>query len=376
MKSVLLIVVNDPAFFVSHRLPIAVAAQENGYEVHVATSPGSSVSIILDHGFKYHELRITRSGKNIFSELVGFFSIWNLCCRLKPDILHLVTIKPVLYGGIAARIAPVKGVLAAISGLGFVFTAEGRKAGFLRTVIASMYRIALGKKNLKVVCQNPDDQRALTAIRAIDSDKSLIIRGSGVDLTQYIPYPEEDGVPVVTMAARLLKDKGVVEYIDAVSILKARGVKARFQLVGDVDNGNPTTITSAQLSAWAKEGLVSCLGYKADMASVFRSSHIVVLPSYREGLPRVLVEAAACGRAVITTDVPGCRDAIQENVTGLLVPVKNSHALADAIEKLVNDSEMRKSMGAKGRALAEATFAIDGIVSQHLDIYRSLEEGA
>lgn len=376
MNSVLLIVVNDPAFFVSHRLPIAVAAKESGYDVHIATQPGASVPAIISHGFQHHELNLTRSGRNIFSEFNVLFSIWVLCWRIRPSILHLVTIKPVLYGGMAARLSPVKGVLAAISGLGFVFMAEGVKAGLLRRIIALMYRLALGKKNLKAVFQNPDDQRALSAIRAIDYNKSVIIRGSGVDLTQYAPFPENEGLPVVTMAARLLRDKGVVEYVEAAYILKHRGVNALFQLVGDVDNGNPTTITPTELSAWSGEGVVKCLGHQSDMASVFRHSHVVVLPSYREGLPRVLVEAAACARAVVTTDVPGCRDAIEPNVTGLLVPVKNSVALADAIEKLVTNAELRKTMGLQGRKLAESAFAIDSIVAQHLDIYRSLEGGA
>lgn len=373
MKPVLLIVVNDAAFFLSHRLPIAEAARQGGYEVHVATQAGPSVSGISSRGFYHHELSLSRSGKNPFGEMKVLVSLWSLCWSLRPDVLHLVTIKPVLYGGIAARLSPVKGVLAAISGLGFVFMAKGRKAVILRFIIGIMYRLALGKRNLRAVFQNPDDRQALAAIRAITPQKSVLIRGSGVDLTQYQFSPEEPGVPVITLAARLLRDKGVLEFIEAARLLVERGVEARFQLVGDPDPGNPTSIHAEDIARWQKEGLVECLGYRSDMAMVFTHSHIVVLPSYREGLPKVLVEAAASGRAVVTTDVPGCRDAIDPGKSGLLVPVRDAVALANAIQRLLDDPALRRSMGQAGRVLAERAFAIESVVEQHLDIYRTLE---
>ncbi|WP_085675601.1 MULTISPECIES: glycosyltransferase family 4 protein [unclassified Pseudomonas] len=373
MKAVLLMVINDPAFFLSHRLPVAESAREQGYQVHVATRNGAAVEEITRCGFKHHELSLTRSGKNPFSELKALFSLWLLCWRLRPDVLHIVTIKPVLYGGIVARLSPVKGVLAAISGLGFVFMARGRKAAILRNIITLLYRVALGKRNLRAVFQNPDDQQALAAIGAITDDKSVLIRGSGVDLQQYLPYPEAPGTPVVTLVARLLRDKGVSEFVEAARILDGRGVRATFQLVGDPDPGNPTSIDADDLERWAAEGIVDCVGYRADVAEVLRQSHIVTLPSYREGLPKVLVEAAACGRAVVTTDVPGCRDAIEADVTGLLVPVRDAYALADAIQRLLEDEGLRQRMGRAGRALAERAFAIESIVAQHMAVYRTLE---
>ncbi|AXA26180.1 MULTISPECIES: glycosyltransferase family 4 protein [Pseudomonas] len=376
MKPVLLIIVNDPAFFLSHRLPIAVHAKALGHEVHVATQAAARVAEIVEHGFVHHALPLSRSGKSPLGELKALLAIWKLCWRLRPDVLHLVTIKPVLYGGIAARLSPVKGVLAAISGLGFIFMAKGRKAALLRNLVAFLYRLALGKRNLRAVFQNPDDQRTLTELGAITEQKSVRIRGSGVDLSQYQYLPEASGVPVVTLAARLLRDKGVLEFVEAARLLSERGVQARFQLVGDPDPGNPTSIQEGDIAHWQEQGIVRCLGYQSDIASVFAQSHIVVLPSYREGLPKVLVEAAACGRAVVTTDVPGCRDAIEADVTGLLVPVRDSERLADAIERLLSDEELRQQMGAAGRALAERAFAIESIVAQHLDIYRTLERSA
>ncbi len=254
--------------------------------------------------------------------------------------------------------------------------AQGGKASVLRKIISLMYRVALGKRNLRAVFQNPDDQKALASLGAITAAKSVLIRGSGVDLRQYSPCPEPAGQPVVTLAGRLLRDKGVLEYVEAARTLQQRGISASFQLVGDPDPGNPTSISADELSDWGQQGIVTCLGYRADMETVFQRSHIVVLPSYREGLPKVLVEAAACGRAVVTTDVPGCRDAIEPGISGLLVPVRDAHALADAIEQLVVDTQLRQDMGKAGRALAERAFAIESIVAQHLDIYRTLENNA
>lgn len=376
MKQVLLIIGNDAKYFLSHRLPIAESARENGYDVHIATPDGPAVRDVMRHGFVHHKLSFTRSGTNPFVELQAIAAICALYWRIRPKIVHLVTIKPVLYGGIAARLSPVNGVLAAIPGLGFVFMAQGVRAGVLRRIISFMYRIALGKRNLRAVFQNPDDRRALSEIGAISAAKSVLIRGSGVDLSRYRYVTEDAGVPVVTFAARLLRDKGVFEFIEAARLLRSRGLEVNFKLAGDLDTGNPTSVTEDELAKWLAEGVVECLGYCNDMSTLLTHSHLVVLPSYREGLPKVLVEAAACGRAVITTDVPGCRDAIDPDVSGLLVPVRDAQALADAIQCLLEAPERRREMGKAGRALAERAFAIESIVAQHMEIYNALERGA
>lgn len=376
MRPVLLIVGNDAKYFLSHRLPVALSAKKSGYDVHIATPEGPSVPEVERLGFKHHRLSFSRSGTNPVIEFWALISICILCWRIRPQVMHLVTIKPVLYGGIAARLSPVMGVLAAIPGLGFVFMAEGLRARVLRRVIGFMYRIALGKTNLRAVFQNPDDQRALSEMGAISSGKSILIRGSGVDLSQYRYVSEDSGIPVVTFAARLLRDKGVFEFIEAARLLKTRGMKVHFKLAGDLDAGNPTSVTKDELAKWLTEGVVECLGYCNDMSTLLTHSHLVVLPSYREGLPKVLVEAAACGRAVITTDVPGCRDAIDPDVSGLLVPVRDAQALADAIQCLLEAPERRHEMGKAGRALAERAFAIESIVAQHMEIYNALERGA
>jgi len=376
MKKRLLFVVNDAAFFLSHRLPIALGAQRSGYEVRVASMPGPAVADIKKYGFSHVELPLTRSGKNPVFELLTLFSIYRLFLDWRPDLVHLVTIKPVIYGNIAARLAGVRSVVAAVSGLGFVFMADGWRASFVRIGVRWLYRFAFGKKNLRVIFQNPDDRDALLEMAALDPRKVEMIRGAGVDLSHYPVIPEPDGEVVVSLAARLLVDKGVAEFIEAARHLKQRGVEVRFCLIGDTDPGNPSSLTNNDLDALRAEGLVELLGFRRDVAQLFANSHIVVLPSYREGLPRVLVEAAACGRAVVTTDVPGCRDAIEPDVTGLLVPVRDPFALADAIQRLANDPKLRQQMGRAGRELAEREFAIEKVVLRHLDIYQELESGA
>lgn len=366
-------VVNDPAFFISHRLPVAEAARDEGYTVLIATMAGASVADIRSKGFEHYALPLTRSGKHIGAELRAVYSILKLLWRVRPTILHLVTIKPVLYGGLAARLAPVGGVVSAVSGLGFVFMSGGRKAALTRKAVSMMYRLAFSKKNLRVIFQNSDDRDLLLRAGVLAESKVRMIRGSGVDLALYQALPEPEGLPVVRFAARLLRDKGVYEYVEAVRVLQQRAVRAVFSLVGDPDPGNPTSITSEKLEQWRQEGAVEVLGYRKDIARLFADSHLIVLPSYREGLPKVLVEAAACGRAVVTTDVAGCKDAIEPGKTGFLVPVKNADVLADAMQRLIGDADLRRQMGAAGRALAEREYDINKIAKQHLEIYEELE---
>jgi glycosyltransferase involved in cell wall biosynthesis len=239
-------------------------------------------------------------------------------------------------------------------------------------LVGGLYRLALGHHNLKVIFQSPDDRASLARLAHLPGRKVAMIRGSGVDLTQYGVMPTPPGIPVVVLAARLLADKGVLEFVQAARLLRQRGCNARFVLVGTVDTANPTSFTDAEVSAWARDGVVEWWGHRADMPQVLATAQLVVLPSYREGLPKVLIEAAACGRAVVTTDVPGCRDAIEPGVTGVLVPVRDAVALADAMAALINDPLRCKVMGDAGRALAEKAFDVRQVVAAHLQIYQEL----
>ena len=366
----LLFVVNNPDFFLSHRLGLAQAAQRAGYDVHLATMPGENVATIEAMGITHHPLAMTRSGTHPLQELRTLIGLYRLFRRVRPDVVHLVTIKPVLYGGIAARLARVPGMVAAISGLGFVFIRPGVRGAAIRKVVAALYRCALGHGNSRVVFQNSADRDMLAGLGAVRPEQVVMIRGAGVDLSLFEDTPEPAAPPiVVTMAARLLRDKGVLEFVEAARLLHARGIAVRMQLAGAPDEGNPASVQPADVQAWQQEGMVQCLGERQDIAQIYAQSHIVALPSYREGLPKSLLEAAAAGRAVVTTDVPGCRDAIDPGETGLLVPVRDAKALADAIESLARDPEKRRALGAAGRALALRAFDVVDVQRTHVDIY-------
>jgi glycosyltransferase involved in cell wall biosynthesis len=233
--------------------------------------------------------------------------------------------------------------------------------------------LALNQKRLAVIFQNPDDRGGLLSIGALRDDQVRMIRGSGVNLADYPVMPEPEGRPVVVMAARLLRNKGVLEFVEAARLLRSRGIAVVMRLIGSPDPGNPNSVIPSKLDDWSAERIVELPGYRTDIAAQYAAANIVCLPSYYgEGLPKTLVEAAACGRAVVTTDHPGCRDAIDPDVTGILIPVKNSVALADALQALIESPERRAQMGKAGRELAEQVFAIEKIVEQHMTIYQEL----
>ena len=370
MKKVLF-VVNDAAFFISHRLPIAKTLINSGYEVHLATS-GENLPIYNVTGLKFHKFRVTRQGQRPLSELWLIWELYKLFVSLKPDLVHLVTIKPYLYGGIAARMAKVPSVVSAVSGLGFVLMAEGFKAKFLRILLYPLYKFSFSHKNQLVIFQNKDDAEFLVNWEVVPFSNVRLIRGSGVDLNIYRNVAEPKGKIIVTFVARLLVDKGIREFIEASRILYSEGSKVEFWVAGDLDEGNPESININELQSWKVLPNVRVIGFHKNIAGLYAESNIACLPSYREGLPKSLVEAAACGRAVVTTDVPGCRDAIEANETGLLVPIKNAKALAEAIKYLAKKPNLRKRMGAAGRALAEKNFVIEKIVDEHMKVYHRL----
>lgn len=368
----LLFVINVDWFFLSHRLPIALAAQKVGFEVHIATNITDKLDVLLSHGFRVHALCLVRDGIGIFNAIQTAWSLWRIIYQVRPDVVHLVTIKPVLLGGLVARWMRVPALVSAISGLGYVFTAHGYKAWLRKVIVGRVYAYALGYSNQVVIFQNTNDRDTLMAVTHLPCSKVQIIRGSGVDLDQYRVIPENVGVPVVLFPARLLADKGIFEFVAAARLLRANGVEARFVLAGYVDTANPTSVPHTKLDVWLKEGVIEYWGYRSDMPQVLANASLVVLPSYREGMPKVLLEAAACGRVVVTTDVPGCRNAIEPGVTGLLVPVREVRSLAFAIEQLLTHPEKRKVMGLAGRSLAEREFDVRMVVDKHLVVYKKL----
>jgi len=379
-QPVLLFVVNEAYFFVSHRLPIALEAQRQGYDVHIA-APGDNVWAPEDYsvaelaklGLTFHEIPISRRGTRPIQELRTFLALLRLYRRLRPDIVHHLTIKPNLYGGVASRLAGVPGVVYAITGLGQMFVATQGPLRLLRPMVLSLMRIAFGHGNARVIVQNVSDRAFLVDNRVVDMGATVLIQGSGVDLTLFKPAPEQEGAPVIILPSRLIWEKGIQEFVDAARQLKGEGVAARFALVGNTHPSNPRAVPEETLRRWADEGIVEWWGRQEDMPTVMAECHIVCLPSkYGEGVPKVLLEAAAAGRPVVATDTPGCREVITESVEGLLVPAADSVALANALRELIKNSEARKRMGNAARIKAEAAFAVGAVVQSTLAIYAEM----
>jgi glycosyltransferase involved in cell wall biosynthesis len=361
-----LFIVNVDGFFISHRLPIALELLDKGYEVHIACGITNNREYMESLGLIVHPIDIIRSGKNILKEIKVFFQIYKVLIRINPAIAHFVSIKPVIYGGIASRYINISRKVFSISGLGYVFIKQGLKAYLFKAVIKILYKIALSGRNTNIIIQNPDDE---VIIKSLTRAPTYLIKGSGVDLNKYTYTYESNKNLRVCMACRLLKDKGVYEYIKAAKLLKKKYSNVEFDLFGDIDPPNPSSISIHDIKKIKAEGVVNINGYTPNITRIFADSHIVVLPSYREGLPKVLMEAAACGRAIVTTDVPGCRDAIISNVTGLLCKVRDPKSLSEMIEKLIEDESLRKKMGQSARNMALKEFDINIVIKKHFDIY-------
>jgi glycosyltransferase involved in cell wall biosynthesis len=278
----------------------------------------------------------------------------------------------VLYGSLVALFAGVPAVVNALTGLGFLFTSKRLLARLLRPPVELAMRLLLNRRNTRVIIQNTDDYNALIAQHIVKATNARLIRGSGVDIDAFTPMPEPAGVPVVVLPARLLWDKGVGEFVAAARMLKARGVQAHFVLVGDRDAQNPAAVPQADIDAWRAEGVVELWGWRNDMTQVYRDCHIVCLPSYREGFPKVLLEAAACARPLVSTDVEGCREAVDHGKSGLLVPVRDAPALADALAVLIGDHALRNAYGAAARAIVVGELSLPVVIERTLAVYREI----
>lgn len=366
----LLFLVTVDWYFCSHRLPLALAAQAAGYEVAVATQITKHAERIRRSGLKLIPIQLSRHGKNLFRELGFVFQLVRLYRREHPDLVHHVALKPVLYGSIAARLAGVPHLVNAIAGLGFLYTSSSLQARLLRPLINRLLKSLLGRANTLTIVQNPDQARLLTRLAGIEPSSLHLIRGAGVDLEAFRPAPEPLGTPVVILASRLIWHKGIREFVRAAEILRSRGVDARFALVGEPDTHYSNPISDREIQAWQRAGVVEYWGFHADMAPVFARSHIVCLPTYGEGLPKVLIEAAACGRPIVTSDVPGCREIVLAGENGLLVPLRDAHALADALQTLIERPSLRQRFGSRSREIAAADFGLGKVIEQTLSLYR------
>lgn len=364
----LLFLVTEDWYFVSHRLPLAVAACAAGFEVVVATRVRDKAAAIEAAGIRVIPIEMDRGGMNLPRELATLFRLWRLYRRERPDIVHHVALKPVLLGGLAARLAGVRAVVGAVAGLGFLFSGDRRASRVARLLKWSLPGL-IGRG--RAIVQNPEDA-AMLADCGVAPARIRLIRGAGVDTNCFSPQPELPGTPLVVLPARMLRDKGVAEFVEAARMLRERGVAARFALVGAPDPANPASIAETELRAWMAEGVVEWWGQREDMPEVYAACHVVCLPSYREGLPKALLEAAACGRAIVTTDAPGCREIVRDGENGLLVPVRDAAALAIALRRLLEDGALCRDMGARGREIAVTDFSVERVVRETLALYREL----
>ncbi|EPF2679529.1 glycosyltransferase family 4 protein [Vibrio vulnificus] len=371
----ILFIINVDWFFVSHRLPIALKAISQGYNVTIACHFTTHRREIEEMGLKTIEVPFNRSGSGFFNEIKTLFLLRRIIRLEKPSVVHAVTIKPVLYSGLVLKtICDKISFVAAISGLGYVFTADNLRAKLTRIIASIFYKVSLSHDKKIVIFQNASDESILTSVANIKSEQKVLIKGSGADLKTY-NYTQENcsqNIKVV-MACRLLREKGVYEFVEAARQVKRRFPGSKFLLVGAPDLDNPNTVTQHEIDQWIEENLIIYLGQRMDIPLIFSESNIVCLPSfYGEGVPKVLIEAAACGRAIVTTDNPGCRDAVKNGITGLCVPVKDVNALAAAIIKLIENPKLRQEMGASARIFAENEFDVKAVVDKHLKIYQHL----
>lgn len=364
-----LILVSPTArFFRSHRLPIAIGALQAGYRVGVACPTGEESERLAEDGLQHFPVPISRSGMSPGAELATVRALLALFRQERPDVVHLITAKPALHGGLAARLVGIPSVTS-VTGLGHLFMRSDLRARMLQASLLHAYRFGLNRRDNLFVFQNTVDRDTFAAYGLLRRAGQELVPGSGVDLEAIRPHPLPATVPVVLMPCRMLHDKGVAEFVEAAGILRSRGHNAIFRLMGDPDPANPTSLTLEQLQQIERDGIVEWKGFNPDINAALAQCAIVALPSYREGFPKTLIDAAAAGRAMVTTDVAGCRDAVIAGVTGLLCAPRSALALADALEKLLLDPALVSAMGAAARKDAESRFDIRQVVALHLGFY-------
>jgi len=374
----ILLVANTGWYLYNFRLPLARFLRARGDVEVVLVSPRDAyVPRLTAEGFRWIELTLDRKSVNPLRELLVVARLAAIYKAERPDAVHHFTAKCVLYGTLAAKLTCVRAVVNALTGLGHVFMGSGWKARTLRPIVKMLYRRLLTARRVRVVFQNPDDLRTFTDQKLVVPDRTILIRGSGVNLKRFRPRPgnrDDAPCPVVLFAARLNGDKGIHEFVEAARTLKSSGgVGAVFQVAGAPDTGNPSSVSAAQMDDWRREGAVDLLGHVDTMDDLIAQAAVVVLPTHGgEGVPRVLLEAAAMGKPIVATDVPGCREAVLPSENGFLVPPKDARALAACVERLLCDADLRARMGAAGRRLMEQHFDDQDVARRTAAIYETM----
>lgn len=373
MKAVLF--ANTDWYLYNFRRSLALSLRRAGYDVLLISPAGSYGTKLRDLGLRWEPLPMQRRSVNLLRELALLWYLVKLLRRERPTVVHGFTIKCAVYGSLAARIAGVSARVNAVAGMGYVFTSAQLKARILRPVVRGLLRLALGGKGARLILQNADDVELFKQTRLVEPKHIRLIRGSGVNCAQFSGVsartPDGEGLRVL-LACRLLWDKGVDEYVAATRQLREQGRAIEALIAGTSDPGNPASIPESTVRRWVDEGTLTWLGHVDDMVSLLESVHVVVLPSYREGLPRTLVEAAACGLPLITTDVPGCREVVRDGIDGLLIPVKDSNALARAIQRLQDDPALARQLGDAARVKARTQFDERIVIQRTMDVYAEL----
>lgn len=369
LKPKLLFLITEDWFFCSHFFERAIAAREAGFDVVVAAREQRHGDRIRHAGLRMIPLEFARRSVNPWRELRLLYAIWRLYRCEQPSITHHIAAKPILYGSLAARLAGVRAIVNAPVGMGYVFSSADLKARMLRPLLNMAFKFLMNPRGSRVIFENADDLRSFVQTGIVRQKDAILIRGAGVDLRHFHPQSEPAGEPVVVLVSRMLVDKGINEFVAAAKILHDEGVSARFVLVGGPDPGNPASITLEMLNDWNGNFGVEWWGWRDDMVEVLSKAHIACLPSYREGLPKSLLEAAACGLPIVTTDVVGCREVVVDGENGLLVPPRDSKTLAVALKKLILDSELRRRMGVCGRIMVEREFSSERVIQQTLSLY-------
>ena len=364
----LLFLVTEDWYFCSHRLPIARAARDAGWRVVVATRVREHGAVIEAEGFELRPIGLRRRSLAPWRECAAVMELLRLYRRERPTLCHHVAMKPVIYGTLAALLAGVPRIVNAIAGFGFVFSSHTLRARLLRGPVRLAYRALLAPRRVHVIVQNADDARAVHVL-GVARDRIVTIAGSGVDTQRFMPCDEPPGPVVVAMVSRMLADKGVLELVAAAREVRARHPDVRVRLVGPLDPENPASLSETRLKDWVAEGVIEWCPGSTDVPGIWARSHIAVLPSYREGLPKALAEAAACGRPIVTSDVPGCNDVVRDGESGLLIPPRDGAALARAIIRLIEDPALRRRLGAAARVRAERLFAESEVIARTLAIY-------
>jgi glycosyltransferase involved in cell wall biosynthesis len=374
MKKKILYVDNRSQYFVAHRLPLAVAVRDQLAEVHVTalSRREEDIDVISSQRMVFHKLPHNSTDRSIVKPLMFGFDLANLFQKVKPDLIHIYTLKAMCVGGFAFLRANNAAVLMTVTGLGYAFTSQTLKARLVGKAVSTIMPRLLERAGDDFIFQNQDDLAFFNEQFRIARNRLNLIVGCGVDVTKYRMLAVKPGLPTVILPSRMLRDKGVVEFVEAARRLTQEGLQAKFVLVGDPDPENPAGIRASQLKEWHESGVVEWRGYCHNMLNLFAEAHIVCLPSYREGAPQVLIEAAACGKPIVTTDVSGCREVVRHGDTGLLVRPRDSHALACSLRTLIRDPHLRISMGRKARAFAESELSLEKVISENFKLYEKL----